>query len=285
MEIKEFKEVAKQYKVVFFDAYGVLKKHDGIIKGVKETLNWLIEEGIDFYVITNDASRSPELLSKAYYDGGIDIIQPNNLVSSAMLCMEFFKENIHPGSQVAYLGGKLCEHFIKEADLIPIRIENITNKDYPNIEAVALFGENVDDLHFCINKALNLIRGTDSPVIVANPDLIYPVSDEESAITVGSIANMLEAVSNRKFFRFGKPNINIFEYALEKINQQHKYSKREILMVGDTLETDIIGGNKFGIDTALVLSGSTIPLQAEKMIKEKGICPTYVCNSITDLKP
>ena len=30
-------------------------------------------------------------------------------------------------------------------------------------------------------------------------------------------------------------------------------------MVGDTLHTDIIGGNKFGLDTVLVLSGNTLP--------------------------
>jgi ribonucleotide monophosphatase NagD (HAD superfamily) len=51
-------------------------------------------------------------------------------------------------------------------------------------------------------------------------------------------------------------------------------------MVGDTLHTDIIGGNKFGLDTALVLSGNTIPEQAALKIASSGIIPTYVCESV-----
>jgi len=50
-------------------------------------------------------------------------------------------------------------------------------------------------------------------------------------------------------------------------------------MVGDTLYTDIIGGNKFGLDTALVLSGNTLPDMASIRIGSSGIIPTYVCDS------
>ena len=50
-------------------------------------------------------------------------------------------------------------------------------------------------------------------------------------------------------------------------------------MVGDTLFTDIIGGNKFGLDTALVLSGNTLPEMAKIKIGSTGIIPTYVCET------
>ena len=51
-------------------------------------------------------------------------------------------------------------------------------------------------------------------------------------------------------------------------------------MVGDTLTTDIIGANKFGLDSALVLTGNTIPDQSEFLIKSSGIIPNYICDSI-----
>ena len=51
-------------------------------------------------------------------------------------------------------------------------------------------------------------------------------------------------------------------------------------MVGDTLETDILGANTFGLDTALVLSGNTRPEQAMMQIESKGITPTYLCESV-----
>ena len=51
-------------------------------------------------------------------------------------------------------------------------------------------------------------------------------------------------------------------------------------MVGDTLRTDILGGNKFGFDTVLVLTGNTQPQDAEIQIRSTGIIPTYVCESV-----
>ena len=282
MEIAKFRDVVLQYKVVFFDAYGVLKKHDGMIDGVKEMFDFLKENNIEFYILTNDASRSAKLLAENYHKAGIEVIQAENLVSSAMMSMEFLKENVHPGSTVAYLGRTTSEFFIKGADLVPARIENVNPGDYPNIGAIVLFDDGGYDFHPAINKTLNVIRGTDVPVVVANPDLIYPVSGGEVAVAVGSLANMFEAVANRKFFRFGKPDVGVFEYAFTKVNQNRKISKRDILMVGDTLTTDIIGGNNFGVDTVLTLSGSTIPNQAEYMIKETGIKPTYICSSVVD---
>ena len=51
------------------------------------------------------------------------------------------------------------------------------------------------------------------------------------------------------------------------------------VITGDTLFTDIIGGNKFGLDTALVLSGNTLPENANIKIGSSGIIPTYICDS------
>ena len=56
-------------------------------------------------------------------------------------------------------------------------------------------------------------------------------------------------------------------------------TKKDILMVGDTLQTDILGGNKFGLDTALVLTGNILPEDAETRIASSGIVPTYICQS------
>ena len=50
-------------------------------------------------------------------------------------------------------------------------------------------------------------------------------------------------------------------------------------MVGDTLFTNIIGGNKFGIDTVLVLAGNTLRESAREQIHSLGIIPDYICES------
>ncbi|SMO72872.1 HAD-superfamily class IIA hydrolase, TIGR01459 [Saccharicrinis carchari] len=282
MHIVKFSELTDQYKVIFFDAYGVLINHAGMMDGVKEMFDDLKHKGIYFYIITNDASSSPELLAKYYNDRGIEQVKPENMVSSAMMSMRFLKENVPPGASVAYLGRPTSEYYIRKADLVPIRIETVKPTNYPQLGAIVLFDDAGYDFQPAVNKTLNVIRGTDVPVIVANPDLIYPVNEYESALAVGSVGNMLEKVANRSFFRFGKPDVSVFELAFELVNKKRTISKREVLMVGDTLDTDIAGGNNFGIDTALVLSGSTLKNQAVKMMDNKQIKPTYICNSIMD---
>ena len=60
MRTKDFKSVALKYKTIFFDAFGVLKNHKGIIPGVERTFDFLDEHGINYFVVTNDSSRGPK---------------------------------------------------------------------------------------------------------------------------------------------------------------------------------------------------------------------------------
>ena len=132
-----------------------------------------------------------------------------------------------------------------------------------------------------LNVTLNLMRRVSAPVIVANPDLAYPVNDQEVGLAVGSLAAMLERIVGKAFMRFGKPDTMMFSHAFACAHENvPNLRKSDVLMVGDTLETDIVGANTFGLDTALVLSGNTRPEQAAPMIEAKGIIPTYVCESV-----
>jgi ribonucleotide monophosphatase NagD (HAD superfamily) len=92
---------------------------------------------------------------------------------------------------------------------------------------------------------------------------------------------MIESIVGKKFIRFGKPDSQMFMFAYDLLRERTKttFSKKDILMVGDTLHTDILGGNKFGLDTVLVLSGNTLPDDAETRIRATGIVPTYVCET------
>ena len=74
----------------------------------------------------------------------------------------------------------------------------------------------------------------------------------------------------------------MFMYAVEKINETRDIKRNEILMVGDTLHTDILGGNKFGVNTCLVLSGNTHAKDAKTSIIATGVIPDFICESIVD---
>ncbi len=275
-KIRDFKSIVTRYEVVFFDAYGVLKNYNGLIPGIENTIKYLIENHIDFYVLTNDASRSPEDLASSYQALGIEEITEDKIISSGMLAREYLRYKVKKGT-AAYLGTAKSAHYIESQGLntLPIRLLDLDHVD--DINVLVLLDDEGFDWKRDLNKMVNLLRKKNIPVIVANTDMAYPVTDEEVSIAIGGLSDMIEDIIGKKFIKFGKPDSQMFMFAYERILEKKQVSKEKILMVGDTLKTDILGGNKFGIDTVLVLSGNTLPDQASFLIRSTGIIPNYVC--------
>ncbi len=280
MQLANFKTVAARYPVIFFDAFGVLKNYKGLIPGIADTFAYLRERQILFYILTNDASRSPDQLAESYGRLGLTDVAPEMIISSGMLAREYLQLKVNYGT-VAYLGTPDSAHYIESANLHTLSISELTLENIAEVSALVLLDDEGFDWNTDINKAVNLLRRRNIPVIVANTDVTYPVSKNRLAIAIGGIADMLESIVGKQFIRFGKPDAQLFGFAYERVQERlPTVGKRDILMVGDTLRTDIIGGNKFGLDTALVLTGNTAAHEAELRIQSTGIIPTYVCESI-----
>ncbi|MEE2727142.1 MAG: HAD-IIA family hydrolase [Candidatus Latescibacterota bacterium] len=279
MEIIDFGEVASRYKVVFFDAYGVLKNSLGLLEGIDRTFDFLLDLDIDFYVVTNDASRSPKRLAEAYIEQGLTVVDASRIISSGMLATEYLRLKVKKGG-VAYLGTEASAHYLQEVGLHTMSIADLDLESCDDINALVFLDDEGFDWNRDINKIVNLLRMRNIPAIVANTDRSYPVSSKEVAVAVGGIADMVEAITGRQFIKFGKPDAQMFIFAYNHSQRAQAVSKEQILMVGDTLTTDIMGGNKFGIDTALVLSGNTLRGSAAERIHATGIIPDYVCESV-----
>ncbi len=279
MKTKDFRSIVTNYKAVFFDAFGVLKNHKGIIPGVENTFDFLDEQGIDYYILTNDASRSPEALAQVYQDKGMAGITTDKIISSGMLAHDWLKLKIKSG-RVAYLGTQQSAHYIEKAGLETLPINKLNLEDVDDIKCLVFLDDEGFDWNDDINKVINLLRKKNMTVIVANTDVNYPVNRTDIAIAIGGISDMVEQILGRHFIRFGKPDAQMFMFAYEKACARQPMTRDDVLMVGDTLFTDIIGGNKFGMDTVLVLSGNTLPENAKMKIRSTGIIPTYVCGSV-----
>ncbi|MFV0522313.1 MAG: HAD-IIA family hydrolase [Mangrovibacterium sp.] len=279
MNTLKFQDVAIKYKTIFFDAFGVLKNHKGMIEDIQKTFDFLDANGINYYVVTNDSSRGPEELAASYVKRGIYCITADKIISSGMLAHEWLAIKVQ-GGRVAYIGTKSSAHYIEKAGLKTKAIRDLDLNDIDEIAALVFLDDEGFHWDEDLNKALNLLRNRNIPVIVANTDKHYPVSKHDVSIAIGGLADMVERVSGKHFIRFGKPDAQMFMFAFKRAKEDNsELHRREILMVGDTLETDIIGGNKFGVDTALVLTGNTIPEMAEIRIKSSGIIPDYICES------
>ncbi len=281
MDVKLFKDVARNYKSIFFDSYGVLRNYQGTLPGVREMFEFLAKENISYFVLTNDASRSPEQLAENFSSKGIPEITADRIISSGMIAKDYLGNKV-PSGTIVYLGTEKAGNYIRTDGVEIISINDFTLEQTEKVSALVLLDDEGFDWNTDLSKAINLLREKNVPVVVASTDLTYPVSKSNLAIAIGSIANLLEPLSEKVFVRFGKPDSIIFNHAYEyALAENPLLSKRDILMVGDTLKTDILGGNKFGIDTCLVLTGNIQAKNAQLFIAATGITPNFICESVT----
>src|ERR1700743_1110480 len=276
--IENFKSIIDRYKVVFFDAFGVLKTYSGLVSGIENTFAYLERENKEYYIVTNDASRSPVQLAESFHRMGLTAITPDRIVSSGMLTKEYLDLKVE-GGIVAYLGTSNSAHYIERSGLQTLPMSEINESNMDKVSAMIFLDDEGFDWCDDLNKTVNLLRKKTIPAIVANNDGAYPLSGNNVSIAIGGIAAMVESVVGKQFIRFGKPDSQMFMFAFDLIREYRQISKSDIVMVGDTLNTDILGGNKFGLDTVLVLTGNTLAKDYETRIISAGIMPTYICDS------
>jgi HAD superfamily hydrolase (TIGR01450 family) len=276
--IDNFKTIIDRYNVIFFDAFGVLKNYQGLVPGIEKTFEYLADQKKEYYIVTNDASRSPVQLASSYHQMGLHAVTPDRIISSGMLTKEYLYLKV-PEGVVAYLGTEGSAHYIESLGLHPMPISDVTDGNMDKIKALLFLDDEGFDWKDGLNKAINLMRKRTIPAIVANTDHAYPVTIHDLSVAVGGLAMMVENIVGKKFIRFGKPDSQMFMFAYDLIRDYRPISKKEIVMVGDTLHTDILGGNKFGLDTVLVLSGNTLAKDVDTRVTSSGIVPTYICDS------
>lgn len=282
MEHSSFFEIADSFKVIMLDSYGVVKNHMGLISGADKTIEWIKSQGKTFRLLTNDASRSQIQQMQSLHALGLRNIELHEIITSGMMARQFLEQKIRYG-KIAFLGTDNSAEYILQSGLehIPVRDVDLDNID--DITAFVFLDDEGFDWNTDINKTVNLLRKKTMPVVLANSDKYYPVNKNDVAVATGGLAKLVESMLNKKFIHFGKPDSQMFMYAYETlIDELGEINKQDILMVGDTLETDILGGNKFGVKTLLVLSGNTREDHVTSKIQSSGIIPDYIARSIIE---
>jgi NagD protein len=243
------------------DMDGVLV-HEGIaIPGGPEFIKALREKGLPFLVLTNNSIFTPRDLRARLAYSGIDVPE-ENLWTSALATAQFVADQIPNGSAYA----------IGEAGLTTALHQagyTLTESDPDYV----VLGETRTYSFEAITKAIRLIVGG-ARFICTNPDVTGP-SQEGLLPAAGSVAAMITAATGRQPYYVGKPNPVLFRSALNLIGAHSESTA----MVGDRMDTDILGGMEAGLETFLVLTGSTSADEVEK----HPFRPSHVVNSIADI--
>jgi NagD protein len=123
-----------------------------------------------------------------------------------------------------------------------------------------------------ITRAIRLIEDG-ARFIATNPDVTGP-SDDGPLPATGSVAALITAATRRTPYFVGKPNPMMLRSALNRI-EAHSEST---MLVGDRMDTDIVAGIEAGLDTVLVLTGSTRRSDVERFPYRPG----RILDSIAD---
>jgi HAD superfamily hydrolase (TIGR01450 family) len=269
-------ELLDRYPVLLLDAYGVLMHSAGPLPGAAELIARLNRGGRSYFILTNDASRLPETVAGRLGQMGLDV-DASRVITSASLLEPYFSEHGLIGSRCAVLGPEDSVRYVEAAGgrvvpaAEPFEALIVCDDDgYPFLETV----------NGAISTLFRLFdRGDEPQLILPNPDLIFPMGDGAFGITSGSIALVVEAAlqlryparSDRRFVRLGKPYPALFAEAARRSGT------KDMVMVGDQLETDIRGARAFGIDSALVATGVT----AQLADLPEDVRPTYLLRTLT----
>lgn len=280
------KDIADNFDLFIFDAYGVFWEGKGFYPNSHETMHSLIEQGKTVVVLSNTTQLQKKAIEN-YAKRGLFLDHDYNfLMTSGDLLRKTlvdgklkFASCEHPKKY--FVIGKphpsafintpyLQTNRIEDADFIYCGVpfmfpENV--KQYPEYQDKYLPVQADDKGEIILWNTLTaepFVKQVEQavalklPVLNANPDFTakegHPLIPELPAAFVirnGSIAQMFRE-QGAEVLEFGKPHTNIYNYAFSILNQQGlSVNKERTCMIGDTVRTDIKGGVNIGITPIL----------------------------------
>jgi NagD protein len=248
------------------DMDGVIYRENHLIAGAAEFVQALIATGTPFLFLTNNSAPTPEDLAVRLKHLGIHGLSSRHFYTSALNTADFLSET-DPDCTVFVIGEAglltaLHEHKIANDALQPRYV--VIGEGATNLEKLA-------KAHECIERGARLLA--------TNPDNWCPVSSDRTRPGAGATAAFLEASTGRCAYYLGKPNGYMFHRAQRKLCELALREPEQVVMIGDTMETDIRGAIESGMQSFLVLSGST-QLEA---LGDYVYQPTRVLHTVGDL--
>jgi HAD superfamily hydrolase (TIGR01450 family) len=256
----------KNKKLYLFDMDGTIYLDNDLFEGVDEFLRRIERDGGRYVFITNNSSKSVVDYVKKLHFLGLSYVNEEHFFTSAQATIMLFKEKF--SNQLIYAQG--TRSFIEGLKGAGLNII----ETYDESAVAVLVGFDPELTGEKLKNTCKMLTKHDIPYYATNPDWVCPV-DFGYIPDCGSMCFGIEKATGKKPIFIGKPEPAMIYSVMEKFG----YEKKDTVVFGDRIYTDIASGYNAGVDTVLVLSGeATMTDYNESQIK-----PTYVLNAVKEM--
>lgn len=253
--------------LVLADLDGVVYRGAEVIPHAVDSINRAGESRRVGY-ITNNASRTPESVAEQLAGFGLHVVA-DDVVTSPQAAVRLLSELVPAESLIFVVGGEGLRVELANAGF------PVTDSADDNPAAVIQgFSQDIGWSQLAEASYALQANGGDIPWVATNTDWTLPTA-RGTAPGNGTLVSAVHLAVGRLPVFAGKPEVAIFEEALRR------FGGTSPLFLGDRLDTDILGANRAGIDSVLVLTG--IDQAKQVLAADPNSRPTFILEDLRGL--
>ncbi len=244
-------ESLSKKKLFLFDLDGVFYrgKESRVKIGGTKAIQTLRSRRKRLYVLTNNSTDSVETIHSRLVEFDIPV-RKDEVLTSGLLTAEYLSRK--NGEVSYYLVGEAG----LEAEMRKYGHRRTEGEDADFVVVGLDRGITYDKL----DHAARLARAG-AEIVATHTSRLY-MYKTGPAMASGPLVKAIEYASRKRATVIGKPSPLMFEIALERV----QCSKRDAVMFGDQVDTDIAGASKAGIDSVLITSGVDIDAKGYRVL-------------------
>jgi len=251
-------------QALLFDMDGVLYNSEEPIPGAAETLAWVRNREIPHLFVTNTTSRGRDALAAKLVRFGIPA-NSSEIMTPCEAAADWLRSR----------AARRVALFLRPAARPAFDGLDLLSDDAESGAQYVVIGDLASAWDFAtLNRAFRLLHSNPETVLIALGMTRYWKAADGMSLDVAPFVAALEHAVGRKALVLGKPAAEFFQAAADRLGVPN----REILMVGDDIETDIAGAQSAGMEAALVRTGKFRELDLAGPV-----APDAVLDSVAEL--
>jgi NagD protein len=261
MERAHLMTTQRTIETYLMDMDGVLVHEERLIPGADQLISRLQQTDHRFLLLTNNSTYTPRDLAARLTLTGLQV--PEQSIWTSALATARFLDSQRPQASAYVLGEAGLTTALHQIGYV------LTDRDPDYV----VLGETRAYSQQAITRAIRLITAG-ARFIATNPDPTGPAPAGPQPAT-GAVAALIATATGVRPYFVGKPNPLMMGQALRAIDAHSQTT----VMIGDRMDTDIVAGIEAGLQTILVLTGSTTRKEAQRYPFQ----PSRIVDSVADL--